>query len=198
MPKVKSEYDENGRWLQERSRVKGALRQAFRLSPQVKDTIEAARVELPPAPKKDGTPGKRPRVRFRCAMCGGLFQKKYGRTNGIQIDHIDPVVPLWKTEKDMTYDEMAERIFCTLDNLQVLCSLPIKKNGNKPSCHTLKTREENWIRKQLVAFLEGEGLAKREDVDFSQFIEAHKEKYKEYLEEKEAKKNAKKRRKRKK
>lgn len=191
MAKPKKEqplYDENGRWVQERNRIKGAIRRAFRLAPQMKEVLQAARHELPPALKKDGTPGKRPRVRYRCASCGELFSQK-----NVQVDHIETVVPLWKKEQNMSYDELVRGIFCSKDNLQVLCSTPMKRNNGEPSCHKLKTDEENWIRKQLIAFLEGEGLIDRDDVDFSSFIEAHKEKYKEYLAEKEAKKNARKR-----
>ena len=94
-----TEYDEEGNWKQERNRIKGALRQAFRMSPQMWETLQRARVELPPALKKDGTPGKRPRVRYKCAICGELFQQKF-----VQVDHKTPVVPLHKTEADMTFD----------------------------------------------------------------------------------------------
>ena len=141
---VHEEYDENGRWNQERNRVKGALRQSFRMSPQMWETLQRARHELPPALKKDGTPGKRPQVRYKCAICGGMFMQKY-----VQVDHVDPVVPLYKVEADMSYDEMAYRIFCKQDNLQVVCSTPLKKNDGKPSCHKIKSDEENFIRKKM-------------------------------------------------
>lgn len=141
---VHEEYDENGRWNQERNRVKGALRQSFRMSPQMWETLQRARHELPPALKKDGTPGKRPQVRYKCAICNGMFMQKY-----VQVDHIDPVVPLYKVEAEMSYDEMAYRIFCKQDNLQVVCSTPLKKNGGKPSCHKIKSDEENFIRKKM-------------------------------------------------
>ena len=188
--KNKPLYDENGRWIEERGRIKGAIRRAFRLSPQMKEVLQAARVELPPALKKDGTPGKRNQVRYQCAMCGELFQQKF-----VQVDHIDTVVPLWKKEADMTYDEIVRGVFCDKSKLQVLCSTPMKKNNGLPSCHKKKTDEENWVRKQLQAFLVGEGLDERTDVDFEQFIELHREKYQEYLKEKEKKKNARARRK---
>lgn len=182
--KDKPLYDEDGRWVEERGRIKGAVRRAFRLSPQMKETLQAARVELPPALKKDGTPGKRPVVRYKCAMCGDLFSQK-----NVQVDHIETVVPLWKKEEHMTYDEIVRGVFCKKENLQVLCSTPMRRNNGLPSCHKKKTDEENWVRRQLMAFLEGEGLVDRDDVDFKQFVEPHKEKYKEYLEEKERKKN---------
>lgn len=180
---VHKEYDENGRWNQERNRVKGALRQSFRMSPQMWETLQRARHELPPALKKDGTPGKRPQVRYKCAICGGMFMQKY-----VQVDHIDPVVPLHKTEADMTYDEMAERIFCPKDNLQVVCSTPLKKNGGKPSCHKIKSDEENFIRRNWPEKL-------RLDETENNRIELLKEAFQHHLKEKEEKRLAKERRK---
>lgn len=179
--KPKNLYDANGRWVEERGRIKGAIRRAFRLSPQMKEVLQAARVELPPALKKDGTPGKRPRVRYRCAMCGELFSQK-----NVQVDHIENVVPLWKKEADMTYDEIVRGVFCDKSNLQVLCSIAMTKNDGKPSCHRKKTNEENWIRKQY----EARELKYTEEDDIQQVIEHLKEDYIEYLSEKEAKKNA--------
>ena len=182
---VHKEYDENGHWNQERNRVKGALRQSFRMSPQMWETLQRARYELPPALKKDGTPGKRPQVRYECAICGGMFMQKY-----VQVDHIEPVVPLHKVEAEMTYDEMAERIFCPKSNLQVVCSTPLSKNNGKPSCHKIKSDEENYIRKQIVK----EGW-KANEYELEDRIEEVKEEFKDYLKEKEEKRLAKERRK---
>jgi len=149
--KKKDLYDEKGRWKEERSRIKGAIRRTFRLSPQMKEILEEARVELPPALKKDGTPGKKPQVRYRCAECKELFSKQTKRSSNVNVDHIEPVVPLWKTETNMTYDEIVRGVFCEKDNLQVLCSIPLKRNNNEPSCHKVKTDKENWMRKYYKA-----------------------------------------------
>jgi len=151
--KDKPLYDENGNWVEERGRIKGAIRRAFRLAPQMKETLQAARVELSPALKKDGTPGKRPRVRYRCAHCEELFSQKR-----VQVDHISTVVPLWKPEAQMTYDETIRGVFCKKDNLQVLCSTPMSKNNGLPSCHQKKTNEEKFMRGRLVGL--SEDLAK--------------------------------------
>lgn len=183
---VHKEYDENGRWNQERNRVKGALRQSFRMSPQMWETLQRAKHDLPPALKKDGTPGKRPQVRYKCAICGDMFMQKY-----VQVDHIDPVVPLHKVEVDMTYDEMAKRIFCPKSNLQVVCSTPLSKNSGKPSCHKIKSDEENFIRKELVA----KTKEKEENVDIKDEIELLKVEYQAYVTEKEKKQLAKEKRK---
>lgn len=143
-PKNTSPYDANGRWVEERGRIKGAIRRVFRLSPQMKEVLAKARVELPPKTKKDGEPGKKNQVRYRCACCGELFSQKH-----VQVDHINPVVPLYLREELMSYDSLARGIFCRVENLQVVCSTPKKLSGGKPSCHSLKTNEENYIRSIL-------------------------------------------------
>lgn len=143
--KDKPLYDENGRWVEERGRIKGAIRRSFRLSPQMKEVLQTARVELPPALKKDGTPGKKPQVRYRCAICNNLFPQKF-----VQVDHLEPVVPLHKQEKDMSYDEIVRGVFCEVVKLQVVCSTPLKYNEGKASCHKRKTDLENWIRRRLI------------------------------------------------
>lgn len=181
--KEKSLYDEKGRWVEERGRIKGAIRRAFRLSPQMKEVLKKARVELPPALKKDGHPGKKNQVRYTCAICKDLFSQK-----NVQVDHISPVVPLWKAEADMSYDEIVRGVFCNLDNLQVICSTPMKRNNGNPSCHKLKTDEENFIRdelKKIVNLLDYTG----EEID--RMIVDIKAKYLIYLKEKEEKKKAK-------
>ena len=200
----KSEYDENGRWIQERNRIKGAIRRVFRLFPQMKDVLSAARVELPPALKKNGEPGKRNQIRFKCAECGGLFSRK-----NVQVDHIEPVVPLHKTEADMTYDEIVRGICCNKENLQVVCSTPLKRSGGIPSCHKKKTDEENFIRKKLVERIgkeiELDPMAKNTIEEFGTSINGFhmgtiiknlKEDFKKHLEEKERKRLEKEERKR--
>lgn len=144
--KEKNIYDENGHWVEERNRIKGSIRRTFRLSPQMKEASKAARVELPPALKKDGTPGKRPQVRFRCNHCKELFSSKQ-----INVDHLIPAVELHIKEKNMSYDELVRGIFCSVSNLQVLCSIPMKKNNGLPSCHQKKTNEEKYLRGRLDA-----------------------------------------------
>jgi hypothetical protein len=132
---------------EERRAIKGALRRAFRQSPRMREVLQRARVELPPALKKDGTPGKKNQVRYACAVCEGLFPQKF-----VQVDHKNPAVPLDVKEEDMSMDDMVSGIFCSQSNLQVLCSTPIKSlpKGSKKSCHALKTAEENFIRRGIA------------------------------------------------
>lgn len=181
--KEKPLYDSNGRWVEERGRIKGAIRRAFRLSPQMKEVLKKARVELPPALKKDGEPGKKNQVRYTCAICKNLFSQK-----NVQVDHIEPVVPLWMPEAEMTYDQIARGVFCKLDNLQVICSTPMKRNNGNPSCHKLKTDEENFIRDELKKVM---NLRDHTGEEIDLMVEDIKVKYKAYVEEREEKKRAK-------
>ena len=158
-----AELDENGKWVSERTRILGAIRRSFRLSPQMQIVMQEARVELPPKLKKDGTPGARNQVRFKCAMCKELFPSATKGKGNIAVDHIEPVVRLWEKLIDFSYDKMVDRIHCTVDNLQVLCSIPMKRNDGKPSCHHKKTQEENFIRKYLFKQKESyKGVSKKE------------------------------------
>jgi len=60
----------------------------------------------------------------------------FGRKD-INVDHVVPVVSVTNTQKDQSLDTFAERLYCEVDGLQVLC---------KP-CHTIKTNEEKVLRK---------------------------------------------------
>lgn len=178
-PKKKTSlYDAQGRWVEERGRIKGAIRRTFRLFPQLKEAKQRARVELSPKVLKDGSLGKKNQVRYRCAICGELFPDKY-----TQVDHISPVVPLHMREEDMSYDLMVRNICCGLDNLQVICSTPKKvtKDG-KPSCHSTKTKEENFIR-SILSEEHHSGKVKISEVEAR--VAELKELYKTHLADKE-------------
>lgn len=181
-------YDSNGRWVEERGQIKGAIRRTFRLSPQMEEVTKAARVELPPKIKKDGDPGKKNQVRYTCGICKQLFQQA-----NIQVDHIEPVVPLWKPEAEMTYDQIVRGVFCNISNLQVICSTPLKRNNGFPSCHKLKTDEENFIRDNLKLV---KNIKDHTGEEIDAMIVKLKEKHKVYVEEKAEKQRAKLERKR--
>ena len=185
MPKKGKEvrlYDENGLWVEERGRVKGALRRTFRLHPAPREILNAARVELPPALKKDGTPGKKNQVRYRCAICQELYPQKW-----VQVDHIVPAIRLYRKESDISYDEMVRGIFCKKENLQVLCSTPKKfLSGGAESCHRIKTNEENFIRDRWQEYLKDrKQIPNPEDILFNEG--EWKKQYEIYLANKKAK-----------
>lgn len=66
---------------------------------------------------------------YICNIC-----KKEQDSKNIEVDHISPVSPVEETK--LTLDEYAIRLYCSADNLQVLC---------KP-CHLAKTTIENELR----------------------------------------------------
>jgi 5-methylcytosine-specific restriction endonuclease McrA len=69
-------------------------------------------------------PNKRQKFEYQCNSCKKWFAEK-----NINIDHIEPAGSL------NCADDLAgfvERLFCEVDNLQVLCS----------GCHNIKTQKE--------------------------------------------------------
>jgi hypothetical protein len=132
----------DGEWPDERRRFLDALRKVFRLHPRYKLVKDGARIELPPKTLKDGSVGKKIQVRYRCNHCKELFP-----STSIEVDHIDPVVPVYRKESGMSYSEVVPRISCHINNLQVLCKFKAKQ-GERKSCHTIKSSEENFLRER--------------------------------------------------
>jgi hypothetical protein len=82
------------------------------------------------------------RVRYICASCNGRFVDKPGARE-IAVDHIIPVVDPMVGWVDIgTY---AERLYCVVENLQVLCNYAGLRDGKK-SCHKIKSAEERKIQ----------------------------------------------------
>ena len=67
----------------------------------------------------------------KCASCNEIHPE-----TTCAVDHINPVIN--PSTGFTTWDDVIERLFCELDNLQVLC---------KP-CHDKKTQEEKDIDKE--------------------------------------------------
>ncbi len=79
--------------------------------------------------RKDGTVAAKPRVEYQCAACQQWHQDK-----NIQVDHINEVVDIQAGFVD--WNTFIERLYCSKDNLQVLC---------KP-CHQIKTNAARALR----------------------------------------------------
>lgn len=95
--------------------------------------------------KKNGEKALRPRVKYPCAHCGVL-----ANSANIQVDHIFPVIPIDKRQKHLgtehfTWTEYIERLFCSQENLWLLCV----------DCHSLKTSLENCLRREWGNYLDG-------------------------------------------
>lgn len=103
----------------ERNDIISHIRLSFRRSQVIK---EAMRLSVHPTIK-----GVRGGKRYTCNHCKEAFLEK-----DIQVDHIDKVIPIGSSINDMTFDDFINRLFCTVEELQILC---------KP-CHLIKTKEE--------------------------------------------------------
>jgi 5-methylcytosine-specific restriction endonuclease McrA len=109
----------------ERGLIKGALRRVFSRSDLRKAVLEEIQVSY--------TDPERPRVKrwSICALCD-----EYTPTYKIQVDHINPIIPLDKTLEDITFDQLTNNIWCDINNLQGICK----------TCHDKKTSSERKIR----------------------------------------------------
>lgn len=119
-----------------RSAIIGGMRRIWHRHPDRILALKTAEVRIFPT-NNDGTPAKRAHVFRKCALCGCLAKDaESGDYTKAAVDHIDPVVPLDGTVP--TLSEIADRMFTTQDNLQVLCGI----------CHTAKTVAENQLRRE--------------------------------------------------
>jgi len=66
---------------------------------------------------------------YHCASCHEEFTSK-----DVEVDHISPVVSVGDGFID--WNVFIERLFCSIENLQVLCKV----------CHKKKTKEERKLR----------------------------------------------------
>jgi 5-methylcytosine-specific restriction endonuclease McrA len=106
--------------------LKGALRRVFSRSELRNSVVKASLVEhLDP---------NRPRVKkwCLCNICRKPEAKSY-----VVVDHINPVIPVHTSFEAMSLDEVVDRLWCAINNLQVVCS----------SCHDEKTKQERKDRK---------------------------------------------------
>ncbi len=84
--------------------------------------------------KKNGKAFSKPRVFYKCALCGQEHPLK-----NIQVDHIEPVGPTPGSKlalPSLTWDMFIQRLFCGTENLRTVC---------KP-CHKTKTDKETGER----------------------------------------------------
>ena len=113
----------------ESSCVVRGIRDAFKRSKRYQLAMKKARTTKERT-NKDGSISKKPDVYFKCNMCGKLYKRKE-----VQLDHIQPVIPIQTTLKNLTLDEYIDNIY--KHDLQVLCK----------TCHKSKTKEERKLRK---------------------------------------------------
>ncbi len=117
-----------GEWTEARfkSFVTSALRAASRRWPPKYAALKAAFV----GKQVNAKTGKMA-MHYKCAECKKLYVAA-----DVQVDHIKPVVDPKKGF--VSWDDFINRIFCEIENLQVMC---------KP-CHKIKTDQEKLERKK--------------------------------------------------
>ena len=110
----------------ERNLIKGAVRRVFSRSELRLALIEKSRIQYHDA--------ARPRV-TKWSMCKAC--NKPTPTYLMQVDHVDPIVPIDQTLEDMTWDEVIDRVWCSPHNLNPLCK----------TCHLIKSKLEAKLRR---------------------------------------------------
>ena len=104
--------------------ITSTLRGGFRKFPPKYETLKEASVG-----KKINPKSKRLAEHFTCAYCKEAYPAKE-----VQVDHVQPVVD--PVNGFLDWDVYIKRLFCSKENLQVLCS----------ACHDVKTAEERGER----------------------------------------------------
>ena len=105
--------------------ARSCLRKAFRRSPKCYEVMQSQLSKML---------GPRGGARFTCMLCKKQFEYK-----NIDVDHIDPVIPLHLSEEELSLDEFCERLDCPIENLRGLCI----------ECHRIETNIQNKERGRL-------------------------------------------------
>lgn len=113
--------------VKERNLIKGAIRRVFSRSDLRRSIIDKAVF------KHEDETRKRVKTWCKCAQCGVPTPKSY-----LQVDHIQPIVPLTSSLEEMSWDEVVNNIWCDEKNLQALCE----------ECHNVKSKAENKKRRE--------------------------------------------------
>ena len=92
----------------DKARIFAFIRLSFRRSETMKLVKEKA---IHPTAK-----GVRGGKVYTCNSCFNNFKHRQ-----VQVDHIKPVVSVGGSSKDMSIGEYADAVYCSMDNLQVLC-----------------------------------------------------------------------------
>lgn len=118
--------------------IRGAIRRVFVRSPIIREVLMAVRQEVPKF-NLDGSRSKKDAVQYQCALCS-LWTK----STEVSVDHIHPVVSV--EEGFIDFNTFVTRLFCSKENLQVICNV----------CHEKKTYKERIDRlsKQYTKELE--------------------------------------------
>ncbi len=107
-----------------RSRIIGEIRRQWFRSPHYKACLNRI------VSDKVGVRGG---ARVDCVVCGVDIPK-----NKASVNHLEHVIPLDKNNRDLTLDEIAERMWCDIEDTEIMCK----------ECHKKQSKKENLIRKK--------------------------------------------------
>jgi hypothetical protein len=114
------------------SAIISCLKRTFSRSPIVIEKLKSNRREGKRY-KDDGSVSKVKKVEYQCECC-----KNWVDSKNVQVDHIEPVVPINIPAKYLPFEVLQLRLFCSIGNLQCLCK----------DCHKTKSLEENRLRRE--------------------------------------------------
>lgn len=117
----------------ERGLLKGAIRRVFSRSELRRTVLAAAKVE-------GITSVQRPRVKtwYQCRSCDS-----YCAGYEMQVDHIDPLIPVNTALERMTWDEVVDRTWCEKHNLRAICLHCHKAKSKIEMAERRKYKKEN-------------------------------------------------------
>jgi 5-methylcytosine-specific restriction endonuclease McrA len=109
----------------ERNLLKGAMRRLFGRSELRNKVLNRHNIEYFDL--------NRPRV-TKWSFCGncGALEPRYK----MEVDHIEPLIPVDKSLEQMSWDEVVDRLWCDEKNLMPICK----------DCHKIKTTNERKQR----------------------------------------------------
>ncbi len=111
----------------ERNMIKSAMRRVFSRSELRAEALAKNAVPF-------FVDANRPRVTKWgfCSECGCIVPRYT-----LEVDHKLPVIKIEETLSDLTWDQLVDRLWCNLKNLQALCSF----------CHDSKSKLEGQERR---------------------------------------------------
>lgn len=118
----------NPKSSKERGLLKGAMRRVFSRSDLRKTAI--AKTVIIGYVNKD-----RPRVK-KWSICNNCLQDI--PTYQMEVDHVEPLIPLNRSLEDMSWEEVVDRLWCEESNLVAICK----------DCHKDKTKREAKQRRE--------------------------------------------------
>ena len=117
--------------------IRLALRTVFSVAFEARKQVIAEAKVYVPIIKKDGNPGLKYNVFYRCAKCQGLFKE-----GEWEVDHIEEVGTYfrWPPIDREELTNWLERLLCDKSNLQLLCKPDHRAKSGKDTRKRAKVR----------------------------------------------------------